>query len=102
MPSSIIALLPKTYLWDSHLEENRRRNGRQLMSDDPNDPWYGKELQAPGARRYAGDAVPPNEAQIDHIVPKIGLDGKPLGTNAYSNARVISAEYNNFLRNKKP
>jgi hypothetical protein len=83
------------------LEANRQRNGGKLMSDDPNDSWFGKELQGPGPRRFAGDTVPPNEAQIDHIVPRIGPDGKLLGTNSYSNARVISAEYNNFLRNKK-
>ena len=79
-----------------------RNNNGVLRSDDPLDPWYGKELKGPGLRRDAGDIVPPNEAQIDHIVPRIGPDGKPLGTNAYSNARVISSEYNNFLRNKKP
>ena len=71
------------------------------MSDDPKDPWYGKELEGPRPRRFAGDTVPKNEAQIDHIVPRIGPDGKPLGTNAYGNARVISAEYNNQSRNKK-
>lgn len=84
------------------LEANRQKNGGKLISDDPNDPWFGKELQGPGPRRFGGDTVPPNEAQIDHIIPRTGPDGKPLGTNDYSNARVISAEYNNFLRNKKP
>jgi RHS repeat-associated protein len=84
------------------LGENRKRNGGKLISDDPNDPWYGKELQGPGPRRFAGDKVPNNEAQVDHIVPRIGPDGKPLGTNDYSNARVISAEYNRILSNKGP
>ncbi len=51
------------------LNANRTRNGGKLMSDDPNDPWFGKELKGPGPRRYAGDTVPPNEAKVDHIIP---------------------------------
>ena len=84
------------------LEENRRKNGGVLRSDDPADEFYGKDLEQPPKGPFEPGkypSVPKNQAQVDHIVPKIGKDGKPLGTNAYENARVISAAHNNKLRN---
>jgi hypothetical protein len=85
------------------LDANSRRNGGKLMSDDPNDPWFGKELVAPPKGKQAPGEfadVPDNQAQIDHIIPCTGPDGNPLGTNAYSNARVVSAQYNRMKSNK--
>jgi 5-methylcytosine-specific restriction endonuclease McrA len=78
---------------------NMKRNGGKLMSDDPNDPWYGKELVAP--QKGPGTpgnqpAVPKNRAEVDHMISK-----NNGGTNSYSNAQVLSDEYNNFLNAKK-
>lgn len=85
------------------LDANRARNGGKLVSDVPGDPWFGKELVEPAKGPFEPGKfpeVPKNQAQIDHITPKTGPDGKPLGTNAYGNAQVCSAEYNNMMRNK--
>jgi hypothetical protein len=85
------------------LEENMKRNNGVIRSDNPLDPWYGKDLVPPPKGPFKPGKYPPvdpNQAQIDHIVPRIGPDGKPLGTNSYGNAQVISAEYNNMCKNK--
>ncbi len=85
------------------LAQNEANNGGVLRSDDPADPWYGKDLVRPPKGPFKPGEypqVPPNQAQVDHIVPKTGPDGKPLGSNSYSNAKVTSAEYNNAKRNK--
>jgi hypothetical protein len=82
--------------------ENKKRNKGVLRSDDPNDPLFGQDLVPPPlGKRQPGKfpKVPDNQAQVDHIIPRIGPDGQPLGTNAYSNAQIISALWNNILRN---
>lgn len=63
------------------LQANLARNGGRLMSDDPNDPH--QVLDEDGTANYP---------EIDHIIPK-----SAGGSNAYSNARVISWELNNKL-----
>jgi hypothetical protein len=86
------------------LEENQKNNNGVLRSDNPLDPWYGKELVAPSKGPFKpGEypSVPLNQAQVDHIVPRLALDGSPRGTNSYGNAQVISFEYNNMLKNNK-
>ncbi len=59
--------------------ENRKANGGALKSDST-----GLSLDNPTMRRR-GVKVSPNEAVVDHNIPK-----SRLGTNSYSNARVIS------------
>ena len=85
---------------DKILKENMRRNGGVIRSDDPLDPYQDLVLP-PQGRPRPGEypSVPPNQAQIDHITPRIGPDGRPLGTNDYSNAQVISAYWNNAKSN---
>ncbi len=85
------------------LAENARRNGGVLRSDNPADPWFGKDLAPPPRGPFEPGKypeVPDNQAQVDHIVSRIGPDGKPLGSNSYDNAQVVSAEYNNAKSNK--
>ena len=85
------------------LAENAKNNKGVLRSDNKADPWFGKELVPPPKGPVEPGnipKVPDNQAQIDHIVPMIGPDGKPLGTNAYSNAQVVSKEYNSSKGNK--
>jgi hypothetical protein len=61
------------------LKLNMARNGGVLKSDDPSDPH--QILDENGAANYP---------EIDHIIPKsVG------GSNAFSNARVISWQLNN-------
>ena len=79
-------------------QKNKDNNGGKLMSDDKDDPWYGKELvepikgkQTPG--NYA--PAPKNQAEVDHIFPK-----SAGGSNSYSNARVVSKEYNTKTSDK--
>jgi hypothetical protein len=78
------------------LAANRGRNGGVLRSDDPADPH---QLLSPPVRSVSrgmgGSGQLPDMASVDHIVP-----AKAGGTNAYSNARVISQSYNNLLRAK--
>ncbi|SDJ22521.1 protein of unknown function [Paraburkholderia steynii] len=85
------------------LAENANQHGGKLFSDEPLDPWYGKELEPPlkGPQEPGKFArVPDNQAQVDHIIPKTGPNGEPLGSNSYSNAKVVSAEYNRGKSNK--
>jgi len=85
------------------LAENAKRNGGVLRSDNPADPLFGKDLVAPPKGPFEPGkfpTVPDNQAQIDHLVPRIGPDGKPIGTNSYGNAQVVSAKYNNMKSNR--
>ena len=85
------------------LDANRAKNGGKLMPDNPADPWFGKELEPPPKGPFEPGKfpeVPDNQAQVDHRIPRIGPDGKPLGTNAYPNAEVGSKEYNSKKSNK--
>lgn len=74
--------------------ENSRMNGGTLKSDDPEDPY--QELVAPSkGRAKPGATIPPNQAQIDHIIPQsLG------GSNSYSNARLVSFARNLAKGNK--
>ncbi|MFI2026519.1 eCIS core domain-containing protein [Streptomyces buecherae] len=63
------------------LQANLARNNGQLRSDDPNDPH--EVLDEDGTANYP---------EIDHIIPR-----SAGGSNAYSNARVVSWELNNKL-----
>ncbi len=68
------------------LQTNMARNGGRIMSDDPADP-----------HRYLDERGAANFPEVDHIIPKsLG------GSNAYSNARVVSWELNNKLARVKP
>ncbi|MFJ9183705.1 DUF4157 domain-containing protein [Streptomyces anulatus] len=67
----------RTYI----LKANMARNNGTLMSDDPLDPH--QVLNEDGTADYP---------EIDHIIPK-----SAGGSNAYSNARVVSWELNNKL-----
>ena len=64
---------------------NRSRNDGQLLDDETGEPLV------PGAQSRSGIKPPPNEAQVDHILPKNPAD--PLaepGSNSSSNARIIA------------
>ena len=51
------------------LLENMKRNNGVVMSDNPNDPYYGQELVKP-LKSMKGVSPLPNEWQFDHITPK--------------------------------
>ncbi len=61
------------------LNENMKRNNGVVMSDNPNDPYYGQALIKP-QKSMKGVSPPPNEWQFDHITPK-----SQGGSNSYSN-----------------
>lgn len=65
---------------------NAARNGGQLVSDDPADPYPNLSPQGTV-----------NAPEIDHIVPKV-----LGGSNYYSNARVVSWYLNNRAARVKP
>jgi len=70
-------------------EENIAPNGGVLRSDRD-----GSELVLP-SRSERGVTPPPNEAQIDHIVPRVPLDPSVIpGSNSYRNAQVLSRTQN--------
>ncbi len=68
------------------LAVNAARNGGQLVSDDPADPYPNLSPQGTV-----------NAPEIDHIVPKV-----LGGSNYYSNARVVSWYLNNRAARVKP
>ncbi|MCM1142199.1 MAG: hypothetical protein NC453_26815, partial [Muribaculum sp.] len=74
------------------IEENMRRNGGIVKSDDIND--YYEILKRP-KKSQKGITPDPDEWQIDHIIPK-----DKGGSNSYSNARVISRRLNREKWNK--
>jgi len=75
-------------------DENRRRNGGKLLDDDT-----GQPLEPPKKSRR-GVKPPPNEAQVDHIIPKKPANPNiPPGTNSYKNAKVISRQRNRAKSN---
>ncbi|TIX02127.1 MAG: hypothetical protein E5V59_02480 [Mesorhizobium sp.] len=76
-------------------EENRRRNGGILRDDED-----GLEL-IPGQKSQRGVTPPPNEAQFDHIKPRVPADPtKPPGTNSYGNASLAARKRNRKKSNK--
>ena len=68
------------------LEENRKRNGGIVISDNLND--YYDVLIKP-KKCVSGVCQDPSEWQFDHIVPK-----SKGGTNSYSNCQIVSRKYN--------
>ena len=74
------------------LEENMKRNGGVVKSDNPND--YYNVLTKP-KKSMKGVTPDPNEWQFDHIIPK-----DQGGTNSYSNCQIVSRKYNREKWNK--
>ena len=74
------------------LEENMKRNGGVVKSDNPND--YYDVLTKP-KKSLKGVTPEPNEWQFDHIKPK-----DQGGTNSYSNCQIVSRKYNREKWNK--
>ena len=74
------------------LEENMKRNGGVVKSDNPND--YFDVLTKP-KKSMKGVTPDPNEWQFDHIIPK-----DKSGTNSYSNCQIVSRKYNREKWNK--
>lgn len=73
-------------------DENRRRNGGVLRSDDPNNSF---QVLRPAQISRAGEPGLPDDAVVDHIRPKVSPKGKKYdGTNSYWNARVVSRAHN--------
>ena len=61
------------------INANRSKNGGKLKSDDPKDLY--QDLDEDGLLNFP---------EVDHIIPK-----SSLGSNAFSNARVVSLDLNN-------
>jgi 5-methylcytosine-specific restriction endonuclease McrA len=68
------------------LQVNSLQNRGVLKSDDPNDTEQG------ALSKEGNDTAP----QVDHIKAKYGQNG----SNAYSNAQVLSGKHNKHLTNK--
>ena len=76
-------------------ETNRERNNGLLKDDDTG------EVLVEAQKSKKGVAPPQNEAQVDHIIPKIPDDPNVLpGSNSYKNAKVISRKRNRAKSNK--
>jgi len=71
------------------LDANKAKNGGKLTSD-----MSGDEL-VPACKSQKGVTPPPNEAQVDHIVPK-----SQGGANSADNAQVLSRTENRAKSNK--
>jgi len=69
--------------------ENSKRNNRELTSDKS-----GQKLN-PSKQNIKGQKADMNQAEVDHIVPK-----SKGGTNASSNAKVVSKTENLKKGNK--
>jgi hypothetical protein len=78
---------------EPYVQENMRRNEGVVMSDDPNDPYYGVPLIRP-QKSMSGVTPPPNEWAVDHLDP--ASEG---GGNYSRNAQITSREYNSSIKN---
>ncbi|NMB31054.1 MAG: hypothetical protein GX988_06425 [Clostridiales bacterium] len=74
------------------LKENMNRNGGKIISDASDD---FHNILVKSQKSMKGVTPPKNEAQFDHIIPKA-----KGGTNSYSNAQIVSREYNRFKWDK--
>ena len=68
------------------LEENMKRNGGVVKSDNPND--YFETLTKP-QKSQKGVTPSPDEWQFDHIITK-----DKGGTTSYSNCQIVSRKFN--------
>ncbi|MBZ9871900.1 hypothetical protein LB542_13660 [Mesorhizobium sp. BR1-1-9] len=76
-------------------EQNRRVNGGVLRDDED-----GQEL-VPAKKSKRGVTPPSNEAQYDHIEPRVPADpNKSPGSNSYSNAKLVARIRNRKKSNK--
>ena len=64
-------------------------------------PNYREEVMVMSVKSQRGVAPPPNEAQVDHMIPRVpGVPGASPGTNSFSNAMVLSRAENRSKSNK--
>lgn len=75
------------------LQANKMKNGGVIKSDDPQDPVY----RDPDYQGRLDERGTDNFPEIDHIIPQV-----LGGSNAYSNARVVSWRLNNVESRIKP
>lgn len=74
------------------LQENMKRNGGVVKSDNPNDYF---EVLTKAQKSQRGVTPSPDEWQFDHIIPK-----DKGGTNSYSNCQIVSRKFNRKKWNK--
>jgi filamentous hemagglutinin len=77
-------------------QQNLQTNGGTLRDDED-----GQELVV-ARKSQRGVTPPPNEAQIDHIIPRNprNPDVTP-GSNSYSNARIVARVRDRDKSNKR-
>jgi filamentous hemagglutinin len=68
---------------------NRERNGGVLVDDEDGQPLV------PAEQSKKGVTPPPNEAAVDHYIPR-----SKDGPNSYKNAQIIARKRNSEMGNK--